>query len=106
MLALRQARSLAAQLPGQVYFPWNPIATYYADGRIDHTEDGLLTRRVAGRPLSDAQIRQHLPPQLSVVAFHRFVNDGIVKALIPPGAKQDPFGEWVLYSWAPTIPAK
>ena len=106
VLALRQARSLAAQLPGQIYFPWNPIATYFADGRIDHTEDGLLTRRVAGRPLSLAQIRRHLPPQFSVVAFHRVVNDGIVKALIPPGAKEDRFGEWVLYSWAPDTTAK
>lgn len=106
VLALRQARNLAAQLPGQIYFPWNPIATYYADKRIDHTEDGLLTRRVAGRPLSDAQIRRHLPPQLSVIAFHRFVNDGIVKALVPPGARQDQFGEWVLYSWDPASLAK
>jgi len=102
--ALRQAESLARQLPCEIYFPWNPLLTYYADGRIDHAEDGLLTRRVAGRPVPAAVLRQYLPPRFCVVAFHRLVNDGIVKSLIPADAQCAVFGEWILYSWPPPGP--
>ncbi len=101
VIALRQAESLARQLPGKIYFPWNPIITYYADGRIDHAEDGLLTRRVAGHPIPPRVLRQYLPPDFCVVAFHRLVNDGLIKALVPVHARKDAFGEWILYSWPP-----
>jgi hypothetical protein len=95
---LHQGRSLASQLPGQIYFPWNPLFTYFADHRFDHAEDGLLTRAVAGRPVPPALIRAHLPPHLSVVAYHGFVIDGYVRhQLIPAGARREQYGEWILY---------
>jgi hypothetical protein len=98
---LRQGASLAAQLPGQVYFPWNPLPAYFADRRFDHAEDGLQTRAAAGRPVPPAVVRAYLPPHLSVVAYHGAGVDGYVRSLIPAGAHRDQFGEWTLYSWEP-----
>lgn len=101
----RQGQALARQLPGQVYFPWNPLPAFFADHRFDHAEDGLLTRALAGRPVPPAVLRQYLPPHLCVVAYHRFGTDGYVKdRLIPPDARRDAFGEWILYSWVPKPP--
>jgi hypothetical protein len=98
---LRQGQALAAQLPGQVYFPWNPLPAFFADRRFDHAEDGLQTRAAAGRPVPPAVVRAYLPPHLCVVAYHGFTVDGYVQKLIPAGAHRDQFGEWILFSWAP-----
>jgi hypothetical protein len=101
LTGLRQGEALAAQLPGQVYFPWNPLPPFFADHRIDHAEDGLQTRAAAGRPVPAAVVRAYLPPQLCVVAYHGSGVDGYVRRLMPPTAHRDQFGEWMLWSWAP-----
>lgn len=98
---LRQGQALAAQLPGQVYFPWNPLLSFFADRRFDHAEDGLLTRAAAGRPVPPQVVQAYLPPKMCVVAYHGVPVDGFVKSLIPANARRDQFGEWILYSWAP-----
>ena len=99
---LRQGQALAAQLPGQVYFPWNPLLSFFADHRFDHAEDGLLTRAAAGRPVPPKTVQSFLPPKMCVVAYHGAAVDGYVKSLIPADARHDQFGEWMLYSWTPS----
>jgi hypothetical protein len=99
--ALHEGEMLARQLPGQVYFPWNPLLTWFAEVRIDHAEDGFMTRLVAGRPVPSTEVFRHLPPAMCVVAYHLQVNDGFVKTLIPRAATRTQFGAWILYSWPP-----
>jgi hypothetical protein len=103
---LRQGAALARQLPGQIYFPWNPLLTYFSDGRIYHVEDGLMTRAIAGRPVPPAVVKAGLPPEMCVVAYHRYAIASFVRGLIPPGAKRDTFGEWILFSWPPLAAAR
>jgi len=106
---LREGMQLARQLPGQVYFPWNPLLTIYADGRFDHVEDGLNVRAAIGRPVSPALFRQYLPPSYSAVAYDRQVATGPVYLSLPAEAHQSLLGEWIIFSWersgSPASPA-
>jgi hypothetical protein len=104
---LRQGEFLARSLPGQIYFPWHPLVTFYAERRFDHIEDGLFMRYLTDLPVAGAAIASHLPPQFHVVAFFRNEMDwGIVRSLIPSGARRTEFGLWTLYSWPPEPPAR
>jgi hypothetical protein len=98
---LHQGAALARLLPGQVYFPWNPLLTYFSEGRFYHVEDGLIVRSLAGRPVPPSVVKAYLPPRMCVVAYHRYTIDGYVLGLIPADARRAIFGEWVLLSWTP-----
>ncbi len=105
LTGLREGAALAKLLPGQIYFPWNPLLTYFSEGRFYHAEDGLIVRSLAGRPVPPSVVKSHLPPAMCVVAYHRYAIDGYVRRLIPAGAKRDRFGEWILFSWIPPAAA-
>lgn len=66
-----QERAFAAARaqPGEVYLPWNPLATLLAENRLDNTEIGAWNRDLAGVAIADAQWRRRLPPRLRFVAF-------------------------------------
>ena len=102
---LRQGAALARQLPGEIYFPWNPLLTYFSDGRFYHVEDGLITRSIAGRPVPLAVVNAHLPPAMCVVAYHRYTIKSFVHSFVPADAQRNEFGEWILLSWLPTAAA-
>lgn len=55
--------------PGTVYLPWNPLLTLRAEGRRDHFEYGVFDRALAGRPITPAHFRAHLPPKLAHLAL-------------------------------------
>lgn len=99
---LDRAAFLARQLPGEIYFPWNPLATFFNERRFYHVEDGLYVRQVTGLPPSQANTLNHLPPRWSVTAFRGTDTGwGIVEQLHPPDVQTAAFGEWTLYSWPP-----
>ncbi len=99
---LREGEFLARNLPGEVYFPWHPLVTFYAGTQFYHVEDGWFMRYLAGQPVSGPVAYAGLPPKMHVVAFLRNEMDwGIARSLIPHGAHQTVFGEWILYSWTP-----
>lgn len=98
----RQAANLARQLPGQIWFPWNPLVTIYSENRFYHAEDGLYMRFLAGHPLTLERARQDLPANLCVIALPRGGTDwGIALHLAPANARVDDFGLWTLHSWPP-----
>lgn len=105
LTGLREGAALAKLLPGQIYFPRNPLLTYFSEGWFYHAEDGLIVRSLAGRPVPPSVVKSHLPPAMCVVAYHRYAIDGYVRRLIPAGAKRDRFGEWMLFSWIPPTAA-
>ncbi|MCP4663902.1 MAG: hypothetical protein GY856_51620, partial [bacterium] len=63
------AYEYARRHPGEVYFPRLTLASYLAEGRVDHQSAGLIDRKVAGVPLSPGHLRAHLPPRLRAVAM-------------------------------------
>lgn len=103
---LRQGDFLARNLPGEIYFPWHPLVTFYAERRFDHIEDGLFMRYLADRPVAGATAAAYLPPRFHVVAFlHNEMDWGIARSLIPRDAKVSDVGLWTLYSWPLEAPA-
>ena len=95
---LRQADYLARQFPGQIYFPWNPLVTFFSERRFYHTEDGLYVRYTAQLAPTRAAAWRNFPPRWCVTAMQ---DDGwgIILQLQPPIATRARFGAWTLWSW-------
>jgi hypothetical protein len=62
------AYAAARAHPGEIYFPWNPLATLLAENRLDNNEIGAWNRDLARSPIDDALWRSRLPPRLRLLA--------------------------------------
>ena len=102
----RQAAQLARSLPGQIWFPWEPLVTIYSENRFYHVEDGLYMRFLSGHALTLAHARQYLPAHMAVIALRRRGSDwGLALQLAPADARVVDFGLWTLHTWPPPAPA-
>ncbi len=85
--AYRAARSQ----PGRFYFPWLPLASYYAENGSYHFIGGILDRDSSGLPPEAGHVAAHLPARLEYVAFQ-------------PGA--DPhYSPWIMERYFPAYRA-
>jgi hypothetical protein len=57
------------QHPGEAYFPWFPIAHFYAEHQFRHYGFGIGDRLLAGEPVSPEEFRAYIPPHPRIVAF-------------------------------------
>lgn len=96
---LEEATQLATKLPHQVYFPWHPLVTWYADHRFYHTEDGLYTRGVARLGPARETARQGLPERWSMTAVQGWRENGVFREFEPAGLQRGAFGKWTLHYW-------
>lgn len=97
---LHEGEQIARQFRGQIWFPWNPLISFYAEGRFDHVEDGLFVRFVAGQPLTFEQARAYLPPDWRGMAMLNATSDwGLASHLCPEGASVTRVGFWTLTQW-------
>jgi hypothetical protein len=55
--------------PGEAYFPWFPLAHFYAEHQFRHYSYGITDRLLAGEPVSRAEFRAYIPPDPRIVAF-------------------------------------
>ena len=78
-----EAYRYALAHPGEAYFPWNPLSTLLAEGRLDHFDYNVYDRELAGFPLSEKHFRAHLPPSPRVVFFHDDAHDQRVMRYLP-----------------------
>lgn len=62
------AYAFASRHPGAAYFPWQPLATLLAEGRLDHFEYGVFDRGLAGFPPSPEHLRAGVPPDARWIA--------------------------------------
>ncbi len=62
------AYEFAARHPGEAYFPWQPLASLLAEGRLYHFEFGMADRYFGGYEPSPAHVRAHVPPRLRWIA--------------------------------------
>ncbi len=101
---LIEAEALSRAFPGQVYFPWHPLVTYFCEHRFDHAEDGLTTHGEAEIELSPETIRRYLPPHWSITAIPgwREREQARYKKYQPPTAELRITGKWSLYTWPQT----
>lgn len=95
------AYDYARKHPGEVFFPWNPLSTLMAEGKLYHSAYGLFDREKAGIKLSDEQFRANIPANLKLVAFSsRLVLRNTLKYL-PEFTQQvtvDELPGWIVFS--------
>jgi hypothetical protein len=87
--------------PGEVWLPWAPIVTYFAERRFDHTEDGIYVSFITGQPVSLARAREHLPPKFSQMLLPAGGNDwGVARKLAGEPSTSREIGPWTVLRWA------
>ena len=92
------ASRLAAAYPHEVWFPRNPVITYYADGKLWQSEDGIQTRFLAHYGLREADFRRYLPPNLKAVAYPAQFGDSFSMALLSELSQTSAVPDWTIYS--------
>ncbi len=55
--------------PGGAYFPWFPLAHFYAEHQFRHYGFGIVDRLLAGETVTMAEFRAYIPPDPRVIAF-------------------------------------
>ncbi len=64
-----KAYRFARAHPEEVYYPWFPLVTLRADGKLYHFECGVHDRKLAGYEIDDEQVRAGLPARLRYVVY-------------------------------------
>ena len=54
--------------PGEVYFPWNPLTSLLAEGKLYHFDYGVFDRNLGGARVSAGQVGEFLPSRRPVIA--------------------------------------
>ncbi len=69
---VEEAYRYARAHPGEVYFPWLPLASLMAEGRLYHFDLGVLDYHRAGLPPSADRYRAYLPETMQYVAMPKY----------------------------------
>jgi len=87
--------------PGEVYFPWNILSSYMAEGRFYHFGYGFVDRDENGKPVSRIQLQDGLPEHLRWVAFSAQAQDHYVMKYLPQFSHRETLPElpgWTVFS--------
>lgn len=95
------ARLLAAH-PHALWFPQHPVLTFYADGRLWHSEDGVLTRSIANYGIREREFRAHLPQPLAGAVYPEAVQFPFAMPLLTELNQTSRHAYWTLYHRSPT----
>lgn len=98
------AEALFALQPGKLWFPQNPVLTFYADGRLWHTEDGVATRYLANHGIREPDFRRHLPPGFQAVVYPSVMTHPFVMALLPDFNQEIRLPFWVIHTRSTPAP--
>jgi hypothetical protein len=91
------AERYARAHPAAVWFPYNPVVTFYTDATLYHVEDGIATRHLAGYGMRERQFHTHLPPWLSAVVYPAGVQYPFALQLLGEFNQRTEQGPWVIY---------
>ena len=91
------AEALLDAHPHRLWFPQNPLITFYADRRLWHSEDGVLTRYIAGLGLREPDFRRHLPPNLEGVVYPAIIEFPFALPLLPEFNRAEKVRYWTLH---------
>lgn len=67
--AQQQVYEFAKEHPGEAIFPWNPLSTLYADGKVYHFEYGVYDRVFADFRPTPEHFKKHLPENLKYIIW-------------------------------------
>ncbi|MEO5959673.1 MAG: hypothetical protein ABIZ49_08665, partial [Opitutaceae bacterium] len=100
------AVELTRLYPRTIWFPQNPLITFYTDRRLWHSEDGILTRYVAEQRRREpdlnghllGSLRHHLPDPLRAIAYPASVAIPSALPLLPEFREKSPSRYWTIYT--------
>jgi hypothetical protein len=95
---LASAEKLATLARGQIYFPWNPLVTFYSERRFYHAEDGLLTRSLTGEKISREMLFSGLPASFNFMAYRYHIRASYFDGRLPATHTYYHFNGWTLVS--------
>lgn len=98
---LNLAYRFAKTHPGQIYFPWNTLASVMADGAFYHFDYGVVDRDIGAYPVSSSHFRGYLPRHLTWVAFPPYAQDHYVMKHLPEFSSRANLPElpgWTVYA--------
>ena len=98
------AAALTTRYPQGIWFPQNPVITYYTDHKLWHSEDGVSTRFLAGYGIHEADFRRHLPPKLQAIAYPSVNTAPFSVPLLPELSVKTRVPYWVVYSLPSAAP--
>ncbi|HEY1111128.1 MAG TPA: hypothetical protein VGE76_20900, partial [Opitutaceae bacterium] len=93
-----RAAEIVAARPGKTWFPTHPVISFYVDGRLWHTHDGIVTRDLAGYGLREADFRRHLPADLRVIVHPRGMVAPVALQLLPEFDQAFTDGVWLIHT--------
>jgi len=96
--ALDEASLLAQANPHALWFPTHPLATFYADGRLYHVDDGVATRSLAGLTFSKSKFLPDLPEHLVAVIYPAAEPNPFALQLVPEFSQRTVKGNWAVYT--------
>lgn len=96
---MRAAEALHRAAPGEVWLPWAPLVTWFAEGRFDHAEDGIYVRFITGHPVSLAHARAHLPPRCRAMALPPGADWGVAEKLAGRPSTESEIAGWRVLRW-------
>ncbi len=91
------AARLTAAYPRAIWFPRNPLITFYADRELWHSEDGIQTRFLANYGIRAPDFRRHLPPDLQAVAYPSVVEFPFAMPLLAELNTTDKLPYWTVH---------
>lgn len=95
------AYNYAKKHPGEAYFPWNPLSTFMAEGKLYHWSYKIYELEEANFKVSDERFREYIPANAKFVAFSsRLVLENTLQYL-PDFSKQvtlDELPGWIVYA--------
>jgi hypothetical protein len=89
---------LSAAFPHSIWFPHNPLITWYADRALWHVEDGIVSRDLAGYGLRESEFRRHLPPRLEALAYPAYADTSYIRQLLPELSVVERSTYWTIYT--------
>lgn len=100
------AESLVRAAPGEMWLPWAPLVTWFAEGRFDHAEDGIYVRFITGHPVSRAHAEAHLPPRFRAMALPLGGDWGVAAKLARQPSTEREIAGWRVLRWPEPEPAR
>ena len=92
------AAVLTGRYPQGIWFPQNPMITYYADRKLWHSEDGVSTRFLAGYGIREADFKRYLPSPLQALAYPSVNTFPFSLPLLPEFSEKNRIPYWVFYT--------
>lgn len=99
--AQQQAFDFARAHPAEAYFPWNPLSSAFAEGRLYHFEYAVVDRLLAGFPPGARHLRAHLPARMRWVAYPADRQSETMLELLPAFSHRVALPElpgWIIYT--------